>query len=442
MLKWYLNRSLRVKLLIALLFVGLMPAIMLVIYTQHAAAEAMREMAARQLIGIRESRASQITDWFAERQGNITYIASQPLTISNMRATEETFAAGHPQMAREAVAGYGTSEYSLAYLEADRQLRAFMETYGYYDVFLIDIRGSVVFSVTREADFATNLRTGNYRDTDLAEAFEEAMRGSGVYLTTVNRYSPSNDIPAMFISYPIMDGSTRVGVLAAQIPLGALNEITTMREGLGDSGESYIVKTDGYLMATPSRFITEEGGGVLSETADHQTVKEAAGGKDGAEFVPDYLGIPVLSAYQQLSILNQENFALITEIWEDEILSPVHQMTIRATFAFFPIIILISLISLFIRAKVVQPDLAEAVPAAGKVERAEAVPVAGKVERAEAVPVAGESEVEKVSDQLNALRGAIEALTSKVGKVEADVRALQKPTPPQSQGPLLTGENW
>lgn len=38
--------------------------------------------------------------------------------------------------------------------------RGLMEQHEYYDVFLIDVAGNVIYSVFTESDFATNLENG------------------------------------------------------------------------------------------------------------------------------------------------------------------------------------------------------------------------------------------------------------------------------------------
>ena len=46
---------------------------------------------------------------------------------------------------------------------------------GYYDIFLVDVEGNVVYTVFKELDYATNLNSGKYKDSGLAQAFKAAM---------------------------------------------------------------------------------------------------------------------------------------------------------------------------------------------------------------------------------------------------------------------------
>lgn len=88
----------------------------------------------------------------------------------------------------------------------------------YYDVFLFDTEGNLVYSVFKEADFATNMLTGAWKDSGLAEAYRGAAatgQGDPAHFVDFAPYAPSYGAPAAFISRPIFDSTgARVGVLA------------------------------------------------------------------------------------------------------------------------------------------------------------------------------------------------------------------------------------
>ena len=322
-MNWFRDLKLRAKLLIAMLFVGIAPAAFLVWINLTAAQTALTQIAYNELEGIRASRAAQLTSWFEEREGDLSFLAGTDGTTSAMALMTQVFAIeGSNAVRREMLDGVSGSapEYRLAYQQVDALFRSFLEAYSYYDIFLMDLQGNVVYTVVREDDFATNMASGRYSETGLAAAFQAGSRSSGkIFLTDIENYAPSNDDPAMFFSYPIMLGSNRIGVLGAQVPLDTVNGILTLREGMGESGESYIVGPKDFLMRSESRFIE---GTTLTQIADHPTIKEAAAGRTGVTLTPDYRGVPVMSAYQPLKILGVD-FALVSEIDQAEILAPV-----------------------------------------------------------------------------------------------------------------------
>ncbi len=54
-------------------------------------------------------------------------------------------------------------------------IRNFLETFGYYDIFLANADGDIVYTVFREVDYGTSLLDGPYSNTNFAEAFRSAL---------------------------------------------------------------------------------------------------------------------------------------------------------------------------------------------------------------------------------------------------------------------------
>ena len=98
---------------------------------------------------------------------------------------------------------------------------------------------------------------------------------------------------------------------------------------MGESGETYIVGSD-YLMRSDSRFSKEST--ILKTRVEGATTKAALAGGTGVEIVPDYRGIPVVSAYVPLQFLGT-TWAIMAEIDEAEMLQPVIDMRNQAAIA-------------------------------------------------------------------------------------------------------------
>lgn len=143
-------------------------------------------------------------------------------------------------------AAESANDYNATHKKFHSFFRDLMEARGYYDIFLIDPEGNLVYSVFKEADFATNLRTGEWSKTDLGNAFASAIGAKkGEYkFFDFAPYAPSADAPASFISTPIMSDDKLIGVLAFQMPVDALNALMSNTRGLGETGETIIVGPD------------------------------------------------------------------------------------------------------------------------------------------------------------------------------------------------------
>ncbi|KLN61025.1 hypothetical protein WH96_09850 [Kiloniella spongiae] len=217
--------------------------------------------------------------------------------------------------------------------------RQMLESRGYYDVFLVDVDGNVVYSVFKELDYATNLKSGKYKDTGIAEVYNAALdnqKAGSVNFIDFAPYAPSYGAPASFMSTPIISQNGFQGVLIFQMPIDRINSVMQQSAGMGESGETYIVGTD-YLMRSDSRFSEEST--ILKTKVETETVKRALAGEAGIAIVPDYRGINVLSAYQPLDI-HGVHWALMAEIDEEEVLhlsdsTVVYILIISAVVLFF-----------------------------------------------------------------------------------------------------------
>jgi hypothetical protein len=112
------------------------------------------------------------------------------------------------------------SDYSSAHSIYHPILRDFVEEFGFYDLFLIDGSGHIVYTVAKETDFGTNLLDGPYQDSNLAEVFQEAQHdylNNSVHLIDFASYAPSFGEPASFIASPVVDGAWLLGVLVLRL---------------------------------------------------------------------------------------------------------------------------------------------------------------------------------------------------------------------------------
>ncbi len=143
------------------------------------------------------------------------------------------------------------SLYSDVHAQYHPYFRGVLKRGGYYDIFLFDAEGDLIYSVYKESDYATNFVSGQWAGTDLGAAFRtarsKAITGELSFFD-FKPYGPSADAPASFISTPILsENGSFQGVLAFQMPVGELNNLMAQRAGLGETGLSYIVGSDGLL---------------------------------------------------------------------------------------------------------------------------------------------------------------------------------------------------
>ena len=145
------------------------------------------------------------------------------------------------------------SQWSKIHKKYHPTFRQFLEKYSYYDIFLVDTQsGHIVYSVFKEIDFATSLKDGPFKDTNLASAYREcqlAYQKDFTKIVDLEPYLPSYEFPASFVSSPIFDGEEKVGILIMQIPVQQIDSIMTNNKrwknlGFGKTAETYLVGQD------------------------------------------------------------------------------------------------------------------------------------------------------------------------------------------------------
>lgn len=126
------------------------------------------------------------------------------------------------------------SDWSAVHSSRHGVLRSYIRAGGFYDLFLIDTKGNIVYTVFKEVDFATNLQDGPYRDTGLAEVYRQAMTAAPETLlwSSFESYAPSHGDPAKFIAAPLFDhAGTRLGVVAMQVDMSGPSAIMASETG-------------------------------------------------------------------------------------------------------------------------------------------------------------------------------------------------------------------
>lgn len=290
--------------------------------TYYQTQTALINQAENQLMAVTDLKRIKVEEYFSERLGDIEVLANNPLV-------EDSF----PVFTNAFEYGLNSQEYREVMVEYGEDFEHYLSVYGYYDIFLIDTSGDIIYTVTQEEDLGTNLIDGPYSDTGLAQAFHEGIRN--VTLTDFVWYEPSQE-PASFIAAPVVDDNTGelLGVLAMQMPMDQINAIMQESTGMGETGETYLVGSD-YLMRSDSRFTSTST--ILQQRVETESVIQALQGNSDVINTLDYRGEVVVSAYTPLSIGNL-SWVMVADIDEAEVMAPV--IAIRNTIAIFSIVII------------------------------------------------------------------------------------------------------
>lgn len=210
-----------------------------------------------------------------------------------------------------------TDDPSLYRLEYEMDVH-YVKNYGdFYDILFVDNEGFVFHSIKHEADYHTNLFTGQFSGTQLAKHMKNNPDREFV---DYEFYSPSDE-PAAFFLKPVQENNEMLGWLVLQFPINKINAILSDHKGLGRTGEVYLVNIN-KLMLTDSRFI--EDSTILKLKIDTDAVRLALARESEKMIINDYRGIRVLSSFKQFDVFGH-SWIIIAEIDEDEAVSNHYQ---------------------------------------------------------------------------------------------------------------------
>jgi PAS domain S-box-containing protein len=302
------------------------------------------EMATREKLGaILEARYNAVSTRLEVTRQELSILAASPTTIrlltlltqtySELGANAQTLLQQNYLQANNKTdsipeANTELSSYNHALNLADPFFKRRHATYGWYDIFLIDARGNVVFTIDKEKDFATNLITGPWKDTGLANAVKPLLHDAVPGVLSFARfsfYAPSNNTPFAFVAMPVFDPEKKIflGVVAIQLPVKQIYELMEDKTGLGKTGETVLLGKDGWML-TNSRF--EQTTTILKKQLKTEEAQRVLSGETGLISALDYRGYPVYAAFKPLypfvgGLGDQVTWGVIAKIDRSEVMT-------------------------------------------------------------------------------------------------------------------------
>jgi class 3 adenylate cyclase len=229
------------------------------------------------------------------------------------------------------------SEWSAANARFNNYFREIATRFEYRDAILLDTRGNLVYSVTKDPALGTNILTGPYRESNLRGAYEKAMGANSVdfvWITDFQAFQPQLGVPIAWLVSPISSAGKTDGVLALPLPISKVNRIMTAGKqweaaGMGETAETYLAGPDN-LMRSDSRLFVEDPeqyrreamsagtppdvvdkaikwrGTTLVQPVATAAVRAAQRGQTGTLTDTGYLGGRELAAYAPLYVPNSD----------------------------------------------------------------------------------------------------------------------------------------
>jgi PAS domain S-box-containing protein len=242
-----------------------------------------------------------------------------------------------------------TSDSNKFIAEANLILKDFMKADNEAnELFILNPDGKIIAST-------------NEKNIGLDKSGDSVLLGGmkNTIIKDAHYHEPSGK-PTYSISTPVRDDVTKelLGILVANYYLDGINEITTDRTGLGETGEIYIVNRHDYMI-TPSRF---KEGTFLKQKIDTENARNALFHKDEKDrhdygikdttLAPDYRGIHVLGAHE---LIEGMQWRLLAEIDAEEALKPLIEIRNMFTVILIVVPIFALLMGIYIARKISGP---------------------------------------------------------------------------------------
>jgi methyl-accepting chemotaxis protein len=299
------------KLLTLFLCIGILPLMFIAGWTSRQVSIALQDQVFKELEAIREIKKQEIHAYFLERKHNIEILQHIVKTFIN-----------HANSKKDVT--------SILTDEHQRFFELFVQQFGFYDLFLIHPKGTIIYTVAKESDYKTNILNGPYAKSSLGTVTQKAIKSGQFQFSDFAPYAPSNNEPAAFIAIPLISNNSLNLIVALQLSIDSINEIMQKRDGMGKTGETYLVgpeglmRSDSYLdplnHSVKASFANTKQGRV-----DTNAFNNIMAGKTGTKIILDYNQNKVLSAFTPLNVLGIQ-WGLIAEIDVDEAFSVVSTM--------------------------------------------------------------------------------------------------------------------
>ena len=296
-------------------FASIVPVIVALLVSVYSSTKSLNTLNEERLVALRDTKQARLDELFERYQNNTSAVAK--VVATNI---DQLF----------------NGDFHRLLTDLNREL-------DFYDIFIVDESGDVIYTVAREADYQTNLVSGAYSNSGLGDVYRAIRAGKQFAAVDFAPYAPSNGDPAAFLGVPLkVEGQQ--WMVATQMSIDGINQLMNLRSGMGESGETYLVGSD-YRMRSDS-FLDPVGrtiqasfaGTVENNGVDSDAVKRALAGESGVETIIDYNGNPVVSAYSPIDMYGHR-WALLSEIDVAEAEQPIKElMTLNGIVLFLAVI--------------------------------------------------------------------------------------------------------
>ncbi|WP_069365851.1 methyl-accepting chemotaxis protein [Salisediminibacterium beveridgei] len=312
--------KMKYKLIVMFVVTGLIPVLVLGFLLSNRVSDELEMNALNENSTFLSLKSAEINEYYDGRRGDGRVLSATADVFEGLEALEEF--------------GAGSSEWQDQYVHIDSLFEVAVEEYGFRDIFLTDNAGEVIMASV----FQNELEGNDLSDRDyLISSLSGEQTWSELF------YSDFIDDYTIVLSTPVFEGgggnqvAGSVNILIDQTVMDGI--VHNGVEGLGVSGDAYIVDEDGLLLtntrlgeysedAAMNRQVNTEMTRALTEAVAQGNTEATNTG-----IYDDYLGNAVLGSGGIVNVGDTMG-ALIVEVDEDEAMaamSAMYGMTLTLT---------------------------------------------------------------------------------------------------------------
>ncbi|KKK93820.1 hypothetical protein LCGC14_2689060, partial [marine sediment metagenome] len=320
-----LKFGIKQKLLIYFLMVAIIPLVGVTIYSTLSLNQSYENDRIDQLFATGVNKAEYIEGWFFERKGDTNLLSK------SSAFTQYAAIAGDPSHP-DNIEAIDRLEY---------EMNNMIEVYGTYsEMYFVNTSGIIV-AQSVQAGWTSVLQKGDDESADETIS-DPASHSIDVDYTFLNDFHIGEGGEIQILSSSVVhdEGSSYAGIIAFHIDTTTIHGIMHETEGLGVSGETYLINADllwlttskfDYYTTETGKYVTIEGTLMIEAISTTGIVESlAAQANVRKRSNADYRGIAVMGSYHYLQINDDGRpWILVAEIDVSEALSvPNNLMTV------------------------------------------------------------------------------------------------------------------
>ncbi|NOQ31267.1 MAG: response regulator [Helicobacteraceae bacterium] len=343
------NTSLKISLLKWFLLLSIVPTIIISYLYYENSAKNLYNLTTEKLIESAQLNEKFILNWFNFRKSDILTWSQSSQTIKFLEVLEKENSE------------YDSTEHKFRdsftcaklYTKYENNLLTLAREYNYiYDIFLIDTKGNILYTVAKEADLGENLLDSKHSNTLFTSAFKKSLRTGQLAFSDLEKYKASNNIPFSFITAPIIDNSGDIiGIFAVQIRYEAFMSSIKYTNGFSN----YFVGLDNYLRSEINSKdeilnlkINQEQANIINK------VELNLNYKDRVVEYQNMFNKDVIGVHRHINIFGTK-WTLINEVDKQILYASINELAKNMFISTLFLIILLIFISLFIAKKITKP---------------------------------------------------------------------------------------